>query len=752
MSGDSRRPTATEQAIAHYRRNEWTEAERLAQSVVQAEAGPRETGVCRQLLGLIAHRAGRYLEAVGHFQQAIALQPDVPELRTGLSDAHTALARRLRKQSRLADAEHHAREALRWRPESPDSLSVLGVLLHEQDKLDEARLCFEQGVRGSPRHPQLRLNYANLLAALPERDAAIEQYRIAMELRPDDVRTMLSAAGVMTEMNRHRRAIQLLERAVTLAADNADVHFNLANAHAGAHEVAAAVRHYEHALRLRPDWRSARANWMRERAEICDWRDDWDQQLQAVVHDLSTDANEREPSPLNVSQLPGLPIPRQLMRQAARRQTERYRQQSARQGMFGPSHLPGEGRTFLSVSQDSEVTEKTQTTAESGRPAGELPLEQSRLKIGYLSHDLRHHAIGHLTCGLFAHHDQSRFEVFTYSLGPDDGSEYRRRIVAGSEHFHDLGGWSDSQIVNRIVEDRVEVLIDVQGYSRDARPGVLLARPAPILIHYLGFPGTLGGLVDYFVTDPVLTPPGSPLRDEFEESLIYLPDTYQITDDRPTVSVQETTREQCGLPREGFVFCAFNNNYKIQPGIFDVWMRILRAVPGSVLWLLSMQANVADNLRREATRRGVDPARLVFADVVSKPDHLARLRLADLFLDTTVCGAHTTATDALWAEVPVVTCPGERFTERVAASLLTAAGLEELIVGQLADYERLAIDLATHPDRCRRIREEWASRRETSRLFATASRVRQLERAYAAVWKRHCDGLEPTDVFIDPGQ
>ncbi|MEK6263037.1 MAG: tetratricopeptide repeat protein [Planctomycetota bacterium] len=736
MSGDSKRPTATERAIAHYRRNEWAEAERFAQSVVQAEAGPRETGVCRQLLGLIAHRAGRYSDAVEHFQLAISLQPGVPELRTGLCDAHTALARRLRKQSQLADAEHHAREALRWQPESPNSLSVLGVLLHEQDKLDEARQCFAKGVSGSPRHPQLRLNYANLLAAVQEQDAAIEQYRIAMELRPDDVRTLLSAAGVMSEVNRHKGAIQLLERAVQLAADNADVHFNLANAHAGAHEIAAAVRHYEHALRLRPDWRSARANWLRERAEICDWRDDWDREMQTLINNLSTAANEHEPLPLNVSQMPGLPIPRQLMRQAARRQTERYRQQSARQGMLGPSHSVAE---LARVRTDGDPHRPLANSATGGR-----------LKIGYLSHDLRHHAIGHLTCGLFAHHDRSRFEVFTYSLGPDDGSEYRQRIVEGSEHFHDLGGWSDAQIVNRVVEDRVEVLIDVQGYSRDARPGVLLARPAPILIHYLGFPGTLGGLVDYFVTDPVLTPPGSPLRDEFEESLIYLPDTYQITDDRPTVSAREMTREQCGLPDAGFVFCAFNNNYKIQPGIFDVWMRILRAVPGSVLWLLSMHSAVADNLRREATRRGVDPARLVFADVVSKPDHLARLRLADLFLDTTVCGAHTTATDSLWAGVPVVTCPGERFTERVAASLLTAAGLQELIVDQLADYERLVIDLATDPVRCQRIRDEWACRRESSRLFATASRVRQLERAYETVWKRYCDGLEPTDVVIAP--
>lgn len=277
---------------------------------------------------------------------------------------------------------------------------------------------------------------------------------------------------------------------------------------------------------------------------------------------------------------------------------------------------------------------------------------------------------------------------------------------------------------------------------------MLIARPAPVLIHYLGFPGTLGGLVDYFVTDPVATPPGSSLRDEFAESLIYLPDTYQITDDQANISDRNIIREECGLPRDGFVYCAFNNNYKIQPGIFDVWMQILRSVPDSVLWLLSMQSGAEHNLLREAKKRDVDPSRLIFAKVVSKPDHLARLQLADLFLDTTVCGAHTTATDSLWAGVPVLTCPGDRFTQRVAASLVSAAGMKELIVNHLADYEQKAIEFAMDHDRLRRIRSAWAARRKSSKLFATSSRVRQLERAYEAVWRRKCDGLQPTDIFI----
>ncbi|MCP3688381.1 MAG: TIGR03032 family protein, partial [Gammaproteobacteria bacterium] len=301
----------------------------------------------------------------------------------------------------------------------------------------------------------------------------------------------------------------------------------------------------------------------------------------------------------------------------------------------------------------------------------------------------------------------------------------------------------------QITTDAIDILVDISGYTKNCRPAVLLARPAPVLVHYLGFPGTLGGLVDYFVTDPMLTPHGSQLRDEFSEALIYLQHTYQMTDNKQPIADSNFTRKQCGLPSTGFIFVSFNNNYKIQPEIFDVWMRILRAVPDGVLWLLKSQPQVVQNLRCEAQHRGVVPDRLVFGDKVSKPEHLARFQLANLFLDTSVYGAHSTSTDSLWAGVPVITCPGQRFTERVAASLLTAAGLEELIVNNLSEYEQLAIKLATNPRFYKKIYNDWSRRRTKSILFDTASRVRELELAYDTIWQRHSNGLPPQDVTIN---
>lgn len=448
----------TDRAIACYRQGHIAEATRLAQSVVQAGAGPRETAVCLQLLGLLAHQAGRYVDAIAHFQQAIAVQPGISELKTCLCDAHTAQARRLRKQSQLHEAELHAREALKWQPESPDSLNVLGVLLHERHKFAEARTCFFQGIRDSPQHPQLQLNVANLLSELEEWDAAIEHYKRAVELRPDDVRTLLSAAGAMGAAGRHTGGIQLLEKALQLAKGNAEVHFNLANTYVRIHQSAKAVQFFENALQLRPAWPVARANWVRQRAEICDWRNEWDEQLKQVIHELENHSNESKPFPLNSSQTPGLPIPRGLMRQIACRETDCARRSA--EWLNKPQPPSGNVTSPLSIMSVG--------TRDDDRPLDRVPLVRSegqRLRLGYLSHDLRHHAIGHLTSGLFSNHDRSRFEVFTYSLGPDDHSEYRQRISAGSEHFNDLVGFRDNQIIARIREDQIDVLVDLQGYS-----------------------------------------------------------------------------------------------------------------------------------------------------------------------------------------------------------------------------------------------------------------------------------------------
>lgn len=701
-------------SIASYRSGDLARGRQLAQMVLDRGAGPREQAAAHHVLGMIARDADSLDVAAQHFASALSLQPAVVELRKELFEALKASARHRIKNSQFADAESIVRRAIDLNRDHPDAKNILGVALHRQGKHDAAKSCFEDAIATSPNHPQLRLNFGNLLAEQRQIDLAIEHYKRAVELRPHHVGTLLSAGGSLVDAKRYVPAVDLLQRAVRLDASNADAHFNLANALVALHENARAVTHYEHALQLRPAWSRARANWMRQRAEICDWRDDWNQQIETLVSELQAEPATDHPS-LRVSQAPALPIPAGLMHRLARRETVQWLRDAR--------------------SREIAIDRRPRST-------------RDRLRIGYLSCDFRDHATGHLVRTMFAHHDRREFEVFAYSYGINDASEYRNRIEADAEHFVDLYPADDETIGRRIAADQIDILVDMMGYAGNGRPGVLALRPAALLVHYLGFPSTLGGLVDYFVTDSVITPCDSDLRAEFHESLIYLPHTYQMTDDQQWFDDCPLTRAQCGLPDSGFVFAAFNNQYKVQPEVFDVWMKILLAVPGSVLWIVVSDPTVVANLRAEANKRGVDSARLVFADVASKPKHLARHRLADLFLDTTVCCAHTTATDSLWSGIPVLTCPGTRFTERVAASLVTSAGMKELVVNDLQEYERLAIELAKHPERCVAIREKWEEQRHESPLFQTANRVKELEHAYQKIWQRHKDGLTPADVTV----
>jgi predicted O-linked N-acetylglucosamine transferase (SPINDLY family) len=348
---------------------------------------------------------------------------------------------------------------------------------------------------------------------------------------------------------------------------------------------------------------------------------------------------------------------------------------------------------------------------------------------------------------VFGRHDRERFEIFTYSYGPDDGSDYRAQIAAESDHFVDLREAGDAQAARRIHTDGIHILVDLMGYVANCRPEVLALRPAPIQVNYLGYPGTMGAdFMDYIVTDRVTTPPGDvPF---IHEAIVYLPHTYQVTDDQQPIDPQPVTRADEGLPEAGTVYCCFNTLYKLEPAMFGAWMRILAGVAGSVLWLLAKPPEARENLRREAAAAGVDPARLVFAEGKHKPLHLARLGLADLVLDTRYYNAHTTTSDALWAGIPVLTWPGDGFPARVAASLLSAIDLPELIVPSLVDYEREAIRLGNDPAALAGLKMRVAEHRSTRPLFDTRRWVRGFEWALAAMWARYAAGEAPGEIAV----
>jgi predicted O-linked N-acetylglucosamine transferase (SPINDLY family) len=371
--------------------------------------------------------------------------------------------------------------------------------------------------------------------------------------------------------------------------------------------------------------------------------------------------------------------------------------------------------------------------------------DHAKIRLGYLSSDFHDHATALLLVEVLEGHDMSRFELHAYSYGEDDGKEMRPRLRRAFNHFNDIRLMSDEEAARIINRDAIDILIDLKGFTQGTRTSILALRPAPIQVNYLGYPGTLGpDLCDYLITDRFCTPPGSDA--DFSESLAFLPNSYQPRGRRDDIR-SPPSRTAAGLPEGGFVFCCFNQAYKFTPAVFDVWCRLLQSVPESVLWLLA-DREAEGNLRCEAWKRGVDGSRLIFAEDLPHAQHLGRLQLADLVLDTWPYGAHTTASDALWVGVPIITRPGKTFASRVAGSLLQAVGLPQLIVEDQEDYFDLAYELATDAPRLGELRETLLSARSSAPLFDVKAYTFALERLFTRMWEQHRLGLPPAPITV----
>jgi uncharacterized protein (TIGR03032 family) len=378
-----------------------------------------------------------------------------------------------------------------------------------------------------------------------------------------------------------------------------------------------------------------------------------------------------------------------------------------------------------------------------------------KIRLGYVSGDFRYHAVGHLILQLFELHDRQQFEVFAYSLGPNDGSAERQKLESDCDCFRDVSYLSPSQIAKIVWDDRIDILIDLAGYTDYACPDLFALRAASIQVNYLGYPGTLGAdYIDYLITDAIVIPPGS---ETVTEACLYLPHSYQLNSYLTSYFDSDRSLDETNIVSNivsnqlpfSFIFCCFNKSQKVEPEIFAAWMRILAQVPDSGLWLLSDRPETEANLKREAAAHGINADRLVFAPRVTKAEHLARHSQAHLFLDTLHYNAHVTASDALWSGVPLITVMGNTFASRVASSLLTAIGLPELITANLADYERLAVQLATHPPKYQQLREKLERHRSQFPLFDTVCTVRHLERGYRQIWQRFQAGQAPAAVWVE---
>ena len=669
-----------EQAFAAHAEGRTTDAMRLYEAVL-AEA-PRHAPSLH-FSALLLHRAGRSDAAVARLERSLAIDDGVSDVWSNAGLVYTALGR-------ATDAVHALERALRLEP-----------------TLAEAWI-----------------NLASLRLAMDDPVAAEAAARRALELA-ESPRAAFNLALSLTEQGRSAEALEILQRLEAGGqVDPADATIPALRAQLlvalGQHDAARAV--LDRALASGDD-----ANLRIERARLSDARRDHD----GAITDYEAALRLEPDRELALSELIFLKKQRASWNGLAALQAS-FRSRVARHAKAGDvSALTP--FSFLSDAS-SRAEQRTAATAWSRRhldyDASARAPSTGRLRIGYLSADLHEHATGVLAAGLFERHDRSRFEVFAYSTGPDDGSAMRKRLVAAFDRFVDARGWSDDRIAAAIRDDGIDVLVDLKGHTERATTGVMARRPAPIAVSYLGYPGTMGAtFIDYLIGDAVVTPLAH--AGDYTETLVQLPHSYQINDDRRTIA-EAPTREALGLPHDAVVFCCFNNVYKITPDVFDAWVDILLASPRSVLWLLSRADDdvLRNQLRREAASRGLDPQRIVFGDTRAQPDYLALYRRADLFLDTWPYNAHTTASDALLAGCPVLTFAGETFAGRVAASLLTAVGLTEGIARDRADYVARAIAWAIDRDGLVGLRTRLEGHVRSSPLFDTSATTRAIEAAY----------------------
>ncbi len=682
---------------------------------------PRE-----QLLDLVAlHGEGRFDEAYERGTELAKRFPASPSLSNilGVISIHAG---------RSVDARLHLQQALKLKPDFHDVRANLGTMLLEAGDVGEARSVFEAGVALAPEHAALLAGLGNVEAACNNPAAAIDLYRRAIVANPKAADVYNALGHIFAQQGMNSEALAIFRTATQIKPDFGEAYASMAGVLRGIGELEAALAAFEKAAELAPNSAAVQLN-------------------KAVFHASTSDAEraaaafdrvmELDPENLN-AWASGLYYQAMLCRWDERRNE---RMERLRQAEFAakPKQLPGPFvmmTLFDDPGLQMRAAENRMAELAAAAPRVDAfvpPAPGLKIRLGYFSADFHNHATMHLMARLFELHDRSRFEVHAFSFAEDHGGGgYRQRLLDNVDHFYDVGAKSDAEVVALARGVGIDIAVDLKGHTRDSRAAIFLSRVAPIQVNYLGYPGTGGGDAwDYIIADRVIVPPA--YEAFYSEKLIALPGSYQVNDDRRPISDRAFSRAECGLPEEGFVFCCFNSAYKITPSEFNIWMRLLKSVEGSVLWLLKATDTTAVNLRAEAAARGVEPDRLVFAEHMPLAEHLARQQLADLFLDTFVVNAHTTASDALWAGLPVLTMAGQSFAARVSASLLFAVGLDDLVTETPEAYEQLAKRLALDEAALSACKARLAVDRSRLSLFDTRKYAQNLETAYQTAFERY---------------
>ncbi len=644
------------------------------------------------------HQKGKVTEANELYRQILNLQPGhfgalylsgiiAAESHNGI-EAATLLSRAAK--SRPGDADTHFALA-----------QVLEGLKQHEDALNS----YDNAIRLKPDLAAAHNNRGNVCFILQRYQAALESYDRAIQLNDAFVEAHSNRGAVLRRMGHLETALGSFDKAITLEAENADVHASRAKVLMDLRRFGPAAASFDRALALSPNYPYLVGERLHAKMHLCDW-DGFDTQVQELESRIERGEQVTPPLPL----LAMIDSP-SLHRLAA------------------------------------ETWSRHKHPAQSTMPAGVKPSPSEKIRIGYFSMDFHSHVVGLLVAELIESHDRDKFVIYAFSFGPDSGDHVRKRLEKAFDVFLDVRDRSDEEIAALSRSLGIDIAVDLAGFTAGSRTGIFARRAAPLQVNYLGYPGTMGApTFDYIIADPTVVP--EPNRRHYVEKVALLPESYQANDATRPVDSRELGRSELGLPKVGFVFCCFNNGYKITPSVFDIWINILKNVSGSVLWLLAGLPEATGNLRGEARARGIDTDRLIFAERAPLANHLARHRAADLFLDTFPYNAHTTASDALWAGLPLLTRAGESFAARVGASLLRAVGLPELITTTVEDYAAQAIALATRPGEIERLRQKLARNRISAPLFNTPRYARHIEAAYGEMYTRYRQGLPAGHIDV----
>jgi predicted O-linked N-acetylglucosamine transferase (SPINDLY family) len=654
----------------------------------------------------VFHNKGIVLQELKRFDEALLSYEKAIEFKSDYYEAFYNRGVVLQELKLFDEALLSYEKAIEFKGDYFVAYSNRGLVLQEHNLLEDALQSYEKAIEFKPDFSVAHSNRGNVLKELKRFEQALQSYRLAIKFKPNFSEAYYNQGVTLQELKLFDEAIKSYDKAIEFKSDYLDAYFNRGIVLQQLKRLDEALVNYKELIELKPDYEYLFGTQLHAKMHICDWRE-FETNVETLLK-LIRNNNKASLSFALLSLTDSLPV-----------------QLKNSEILINDKH-PNKN---LCVS---------------------IPKYQrkNKIKVGYYSADFHNHATCILMAELFELHDKINFEIIAFSFGPDSNDEMRQRVTKAFDKFIDVRSKNDKDVALMSREMFIDIAVDLKGFTTDSRVGIFSYRAAPIQVSYLGYPGTMAAkYIDYIIADTTLIPVYN--QKYYSEKIIYLPNSYQVNDRQRKIADTVFSKEELGLPKEGFIFCCFNNSYKITPIIFDGWMRILKAVEGSVLWLLEDNEFSALNLQREAKSRGVIEDRIIFAKRINLPEHLARLKVADLFIDTFPYNAHTTASDALWAGLPVLTCYGESFASRVAASLLSAIEVPELITTTHTDYVNTAIELATNPIKLKAIKDKLEKNKLTTALFDTPRFTKHIEAAYIQMYERYQADLPLNYIYIE---